>query len=39
MAEGCEEGGRGSGFVQSLHRFKKMVLQKKDRKLANVLTV
>ena len=35
MAEGYEEGGCGSVFVQLLHRFKKMVLQNKDRKIAN----
>jgi len=35
VAEGCEECGRGGGFVQSLHRLKKMVLEKKDRKIAN----
>ena len=35
MAEGCEEGGRGSGSSIAL---KKMVLQKKDRKIANILT-
>ena len=29
MAERGEEGGRGSGFVHSLHRFKKIVLKKK----------